>query len=301
MSDDEIDPVKKGRNWHKLQECAMLEYMEKFAKYRPVAGSNDAKLKNKMDSLWTPLAIVLNMDNYALLPEIEKLPGSLLGRESFDGGACLRKFRTWQTKYREVKSKFDVGDHIKAGQTGLAQEDEDNITLPGNSAAIEEATDTWHLFARFHALYGSKARFATGNHVDNLTPTKEKPPTKRLSDGKAKTAAEKSSGEVTESVTGDDVVVTKKRLRKLSSRQLDLVMDKTDCEKNATLDTLRANMDRQIAALEKHDHQKQVHTDKRDAMNRVNAHVLELTSTGMIRSEALATAMKAEQEFQAMF
>ena len=77
-------------------------------------------------------------------------------------------------------------------------------------------------------------------------------------------------------------------------------MHKTEGEKNTTLDMLRANMDRQIAALE-HDQQKQVHTYKRDAMNRVNAHVLELRSTGITRSLALATAMKAEQEFQAMF
>ena len=300
MSDDEIDPAGKGRNWHRLQECGMMSLMEQNAKFRPVAGTADNKMENKMDTLWTPLARVFNMDNFGILEAIDKLPGSTLGRETFDGPACLRKYRGWQTKYRQVKKKYDVSDHIKAGQTG-SEQDGENITLPGSMAAIDSATDAWHLFARFHALFGSKARFATGNHVDNLTPKKAQPPRKRLASLKPKATVEPGSGSEGDIATGDEVVPTKKRPRKLSSRQLDIVIDKTKEDKNETLEMLRTNTDRQIAALEKHDAHKAANAEKLQAMARVNAHVIELTSTGMQRSAALAEAMAAEQEFRAMF
>ena len=75
-------------------------------------------------------------------------------------------------------------------------------------------------------------------------------------------------------------------------------MDKSNQDKNATLDLLHTNTDRQITALKEHNSQKAAPQEKRDAMARVNAHILNLTATGMKRSVALATAMAAEKGFQ---
>ena len=47
------------------------------------------------------------------------------------------------------------------------------------------------MLARFHAMFDSKATFATGNHVDSLTPTKPTAPKAELADVSAKVAVDK--------------------------------------------------------------------------------------------------------------
>ena len=73
----------------------MLSIMERFKQYRPIKGTTDGKMANKVDVVWTPIASIMNKDNGGLLKEIAALGKGIKGRGNFDAATCKGKYRLW--------------------------------------------------------------------------------------------------------------------------------------------------------------------------------------------------------------
>ena len=215
-----------GRNWHALQEIALYDLI---VKNKPVGGTHDGKMSKKVEVVWSPIVKALQEAMPALLPEVHAAVKASKSRtkirEHFDEECCRQKWKRWLTQYKEIKDENGISDFIGRGETGKAGTDN---SKRDDSEKIAAGVVTWHLFARFHVDFGSKARFTTQGVVDNLSTPGKPSAIDRPEIQNPKLTKTRVSEDVI-SVDEEDAETTPARKvlpkRKFSARQMELVAD----------------------------------------------------------------------------
>ena len=148
--------------------------LDTFIKYPPIGGPGDWEMAtDKSAAVFRRVHADLKE---TMPPLIERLVASGVSSKSLqqiNEKSLKDLWKRWIKRYRDLKKEYQVTSSMRKGQTGLSGDD---ALQKSANDAITGATESWTLFAWFHAAWGQHARFDDGLVKTSLTPEKAAPP-----------------------------------------------------------------------------------------------------------------------------
>jgi len=154
----------RGPGWDQIHEKEFLKLVS-HKRFRPIDGEHTAQMV-KGYVVWDTFYAAWEPRWNDLIAQLQA-EGKKVFKTKCTVACCKSKWKQMTKKYREMCTKHKVRGWIARGETGQSAEDNGVDTLQGN---IDAATTKWHLFADFHASFGSCARFNDNLLAESVSP-----------------------------------------------------------------------------------------------------------------------------------
>lgn len=171
-------------NWRPEQESVLFDILSD-PKLKPVGGDWDAKMAVRGDVIWGPA-------HARFMKELPAVNATLPKRRSgppravFSVEDIKRRYKMWAGKYKETSTSLGIVNH----PSKLASGAEVPGTVPAEKE--EQAVEIFHLWARFHAVFGLCSRFRHDLNDESMSPlSKKQKPAEVLRPGTQRVAAMK--------------------------------------------------------------------------------------------------------------